>query len=110
MRDGKSLDWRIISHIDMYKDHRKSSVIFEQDGEIWMLLEDIEILLDVVRMPSYIAGDWLCANRQAAAEPELDVHIEEIVRRIKLKKSIEKENVLAELRAAKRNARIGRII
>lgn len=110
MREGKSLDWRIISHIDMYKDHRKSSVIFEQDGEIWMLLEDIDILLDVVRMPSYIASDWLCANRKAAEEPELDAHIEEIARWLKSEKTLEKENALAELLAAKRNARIGRII
>lgn len=120
MREERKPDWTIVSHFQNYDEalNNIASLIFELHGEYWQLSADGDKLLDVMNMPSYIATDWLWANRQHVDEKNVDWHIERAEadlafqqRSRNIESAIETaKEKLAILKSVKRASRIDRIL
>ena len=120
MREERKPDWTIVSHFQNYDEalNNIASLIFELHGEYWQLSADGDKLLDVMNMPSYIATDWLWANRQHVDEKNVDWHIERAEadlafqqRSRNIESAIEAaKEKLAILKSVKRASRIDRIL
>ena len=120
MREERKPDWTIVSHFQNYDEalNNVASLIFELHGEYWQLSADGDKLLDVMNMPSYIATDWLWANRQHVDEKNVDWHIERAEadlafqqRSRNIESAIEAaKEKLAILKSVKRASRIDRIL
>lgn len=108
----------VISIIEDFKNYtfdRKYDMIFSIDDEYYELIEDLDKLSDVDKMPVYIKNDWYKYNSIPLTEKTLNKHLayaeENIKRPHSVRNGIDPEmDKLKELKAIKRNFRIDSIL
>jgi hypothetical protein len=64
-----------ISHYDYHTLENYTSVIFDCDGHIFFIIDEVQKLEDVSQMPDYIKSDWIKYNKKSISISEINKHI-----------------------------------
>lgn len=104
-----------ISHYDFHTLINFTSVIFEVDGNIFFINDDVQKLEDVSQMPDYIKQDWIKYNKKSISISEINKHIEFYNRQLQSESwtidvEIEIENYLKSMIEIRRDLIINGIV